>query len=262
LELAPTLSPLLEPAQPAEVQVAALGTLASFRDVAVGQLLVTRWSSLSPKLRSQAADVLFSRGEWVPLLLDAVTSGAIPPGDVEASRWKILSGHRDPEIRAKAGQLAAKLQVGRRAEVLEAYKGVAEMAGDATRGKEVFKKICAACHQVQGVGHATGPNLAAMKNRGPDSILVNVFDPNREVNPQYLNYTLVTTDGRTLTGMITSETATSVTLKRAENAGDTVLRIDIDLLRSSGMSLMPEGLEKQIDRQAMADLLTYLKEIE
>jgi len=77
-----------------------------------------------------------------------------------------------------------------------------------------------------------------------------------------LNYTLVTTDGRTLTGMITSETATSVTLKRAENAGDTVLRIDIDLLRSSGMSLMPEGLEKQIDRQAMADLLTYLKEIE
>ena len=136
------------------------------------------------------------------------------------------------------------------------------MLGDATRGKELFKKICAACHQIQGVGHATGPNLAAMKNRGPDVILVNVFDPNREVNPQYLNYTLVTTDGRTLTGMITSETATSVTLKRADNAGDTVLRIDIDQLRSSGMSLMPEGMEKQIDRQAMADLLTYLKGID
>jgi putative heme-binding domain-containing protein len=101
-----------------------------------------------------------------------------------------------------------------------------------------------------------------MKARGPEAIVLNVFDPNREVNPQYLNYNVVTADGRTLSGMIAAESATSVTLRRAENASDTVLRIDIDVLKSTGMSLMPEGLEKQLDKQAMADLLAYLREVE
>ena len=62
-----------------------------------------------------------------------------------------------------------------------------------------------------------------------------------------------------LTGLIAAETATSITLRRADNATDTVLRIDIEQLKSTGMSLMPEGLEKQIDQQSMADLLEFLK---
>ena len=61
-----------------------------------------------------------------------------------------------------------------------------------------------------------------------------------------------------MTGMIASETANSVTLKRAEDATDTVERSEIEQLRSSGLSIMPEGLEKQIDPAAMADLLAYL----
>ena len=101
-----------------------------------------------------------------------------------------------------------------------------------------------------------------MKNRGPEAILVNVLDPNREVNPQYLNYLLLTTDGRSLSGILTGETATSVTLKKQENATETVLRIDIESLKSTGQSLMPVGMEKQIDRQGMADLLEYLKTVE
>jgi putative heme-binding domain-containing protein len=58
--------------------------------------------------------------------------------------------------------------------------------------------------------------------------------------------------------MIAGETATSVTLKRQENATDTILRADIEQLKSTGQSIMPEGLEKQLDRQAMADLIAYL----
>ena len=88
------------------------------------------------------------------------------------------------------------------------------------------------------------------------------MNPNQEVNPQFLNYTVITADGRTLTGIIAEETATSITLKRAENASDAILRIDIDAIRSTGMSLMPEGMEKQIDVQAMADLLEYLRSVD
>jgi putative heme-binding domain-containing protein len=91
--------------------------------------------------------------------------------------------------------------------------------------------------------------------------LVNVLDPNREVNPQYVNYVLVTEDGRSMTGMVASETANSVTLKRAEDVTDTVERSEIEQLRATGLSIMPEGLEKQIDQAQMADLMAYLLQI-
>ncbi len=135
------------------------------------------------------------------------------------------------------------------------------LEGDADRGKLPFKKVCAACHKVEGVGHEIGPNLATIKNRGAEALLVNMLDPSREVNPQFVNYVLLTDDGRQMTGMIAAETATSVTLKRGEDAGDTVLRINIDQLASTGLSLMPEGVEKQLTRQEMADLIAYLLQI-
>ena len=88
--------------------------------------------------------------------------------------------------------------------------------------------------------------------------MLNVLDPNREVNPLYVNYIAQLADGRSLTGMIADETATSVTLRRGENASDTVSRADLEELVSTGQSIMPEGLEKQLDHQAMADLLAFL----
>ena len=97
-----------------------------------------------------------------------------------------------------------------------------------------------------------------MKNRGAEAILLNVLDPNREVTPQYVDYVVETTDGRTLDGMLAAETATSVTLKRAEDVTDTVLRSNIKRMRGGQVSIMPEGLEQQLDVQAMADLITYV----
>ena len=88
-----------------------------------------------------------------------------------------------------------------------------------------------------------------------------MLDPNREVNPQYINYVLLTNDGRSMTGIVAAETATSVTLRRAEEVTDTVPREQIEQLRASGLSIMPEGLEKEIDAQAMADLLAYLSQV-
>jgi putative heme-binding domain-containing protein len=146
--------------------------------------------------------------------------------------------------------------------LLRRYQAALTMQGDAVRGKAVFKKTCAACHLAEGQGHAIGPNLAAMKNRGPEAILANVLIPNAEVNPQYVTYAVQTKDGRTLSGVVAEESAAGITLLRAENARDSILRIDIEEMRSTGLSLMPEGVEKDIDLQGMADLLEYLKTLE
>ena len=139
-----------------------------------------------------------------------------------------------------------------------------EAAGRETVAEPAYvgRRVCAGCHQAAGHGHQIGPSLAAMKTRGPETILVNVLDPNREVNPQYLNYVVLTDDGRTLSGMIMSENATSVTLGRADAATDTVQRTDIQQLKSTGLSIMPEGLEESVDPQALADIIEYLMKVQ
>ena len=255
------VAPLLQQQQPQPLQLAAIAALDHFDNPQVASLLIDAWSGFSPKLRSQAAEALFSRPERLPRVLDALEHGELALADVGIARLKLLANSSDAEIARRARQLLEKANVGRRRDVVEAYRPALKMAGDPQRGRQVFRKVCAACHKLEGFGHEIGPNLATIQNRGAEAILVNVLDPNREVNPQYINYALVTTDGRTLTGMIAAETATSITLKRAEDQSDTVLRIDIDELQSTGLSLMPEGLEKEIDPQALADLIAYLTSI-
>ena len=117
-------------------------------------------------------------------------------------------------------------------------------------------------NKLDGFGTEIGPNLTAIKTRGPDAVLTNVLDPSREVNPLFVNYVAVTTDGRTITGLISAESAASITLKRAEGVTDTVLRVDLEELESTGLSIMPEGLEKQLDKQTLADVIAYLMQVQ
>jgi putative membrane-bound dehydrogenase-like protein len=252
------LAEMLESQQPQELQLAAVEVLGRFSDDTVGPILLSAWPGMSPRVRSIAAEALFSRPVWIAELLAAVEAGDIAASEFDPARLKQLSEHSDTKIRGRAKRLSAKLQVGSRQDVLTAYQSALSLTGDLERGRAAFRKTCAACHRLEATGHEIGPNLAAIKNRGADAILLNVLDPNREVNPQFVNYLVQTDDGRTLSGMIASETAASITLKRAENASDTVLRSEIEQLQSTGQSIMPEGMEKQIDPQTMADLIAYL----
>lgn len=264
LELAPAatvrdfLSSLLAAQQPPAVRSAALKALASFDDPEVGGAIIAAWPALGPTLRAAATEAVLSRRAWTLALLGALETEAIPLSDIDPNRLRMLAHNRDPEVRRRGALVADRLKLARRHDVVEAYQPALSMRGDPARGKQHFQKQCAVCHKLEGTGYEIGPNLAALQNRGAEAILVNVLDPNREVNPQYVNYTVVTTDGRTLSGLIAAETANSITLKRQEGATDTVLRNDIEELHSSGLSIMPEGLEKQLDAQAVADLIAYI----
>lgn len=251
----------LKARQPAPVQAAALETLGRLNRPEVPGLVLAAWPGLSPQLRATAAETLFAQPAGITAFLDAVEQNKIGRGDVDPARLQLLQSHSDATIRARAAKVLGATKLPRRQEVVAAYQKALQLSGDPARGKALFKKECSACHRLEGVGNEVGAELSAVRNRGSESILLNVLDPNREVLPQFLTYVLVTDTGRTLTGMITAESATSVTLRRPDGTSETVLRINIDELRSTGMSFMPEGLEKQIDLQAMADLLAYLNSI-
>ncbi len=254
----PVLSDLISSRQPQDVQSAAASALARFSDPAIAQTLLSAWPNMSPRLRAEATEAIFSRQQWLQALVDAAEKGTLSLADLDPARLRVLESHPNATLRSRALPLLAKVKLGRRQDVVEAYRGALTARGDLSRGRQTFQKICAACHRLDGVGHEIGPSLASFRNRGAEAILVNVLDPNREVNPQYVNYVLITHDGRSMTGMIAAETANSVTLKRAEDVTDTVERPEIEQLRSSSLSIMPEGLEKQIDPAAMADLLAYV----
>jgi putative heme-binding domain-containing protein len=136
---------------------------------------------------------------------------------------------------------------------------VLTLQGDAKRGAQVFARTCATCHQFSGVGHQVGPELASVGDNSPEGLLIAVLDPNRAVEARYINYVAQTKNGQTITGILSSETGNSITLLGPDAKQQVILRTDLDELVSSNKSLMPEGLEKDLKPQDLADLIAHIR---
>ena len=252
------LALLLEPQQYNPIQNASIQTLAQYKDVGIPELFIERWSKLTPALRSKAVETILSRSSWSTTFLDAIEEGQIGRGDLDPARVELLKQHPDKILANRVRKLFVNTSLPRRKEIVQQYESIFKLDSDAVKGKVIFKKVCSACHRLEGVGTAVGADLKAIRDRGKASVLLNILDPNREVKPQYMSYSLVTENGRVLSGMIANESVNSLTMRKPDGTEATVLRIDIEELRSSGLSFMPEGLEKQIDKQTMANLIAYL----
>jgi putative heme-binding domain-containing protein len=111
---------------------------------------------------------------------------------------------------------------------------------------------------LQDAGFVVGPDLAALANKSTEYLLTSILDPSRQVDSRYIEYLATTKAGRSLTGILASETATSITLKGQEGKEHVLLRADLDELQSTGKSLMPEGLEKDLSKQDLADVMAYV----
>jgi putative heme-binding domain-containing protein len=146
-----------------------------------------------------------------------------------------------------------------RQKIVDEYRPALDLKADAARGKMVFKKTCTVCHRLENEGVEVGPDLlSALKTKTREGLVIDILDPSREVDPRYINYLVTTKDGRILTGMIAVESPSSITLRRAEKAEDTVLRNQIDEIQATAKSLMPDELEKQLSKQDLADVIAYL----
>jgi len=252
------LAGLLDQRVPQPIQEAAARALMQYQALEVAKRILDVWPSLSPRLRLAASDVILSRTAWIEVMLERAGQGGFALNDLDPARLATLRNHKDPKIKQSIATLLNSSGTGNRKDILERYQSSLKLPGDSLRGKQVFAKSCSACHRLDGVGYELAPNIAAYKFRGPDAILQNVIEPNREVNPQYVNYTILTNDERIVTGMISNESEASVTLLRGENISEVVARAEIEEMKSSKLSLMPEGLESQIDLQGMSDLIAYI----
>jgi putative membrane-bound dehydrogenase-like protein len=226
----------------------------------------------NPEDRWMQAAVLCSIGDEAADFAEAINQDSLLKGDSTvtllkqladqaATRKRVRESGKDSIARveiAKTATVRSIDQAEKRQRVIMNYQNVLKLVGNIEQGREHFRKQCSSCHRVEDIGNEIGPNLAAIKARGAETVLTAVLDPNREVNPQYLNYIVATTDDRVLSGMIIDEGSTSMTLRNSKNVIETVLRVDIDEIKNTGLSIMPEGFEESLDSQAMADLLSFL----
>jgi putative membrane-bound dehydrogenase-like protein len=254
----PALVSLFDAKQPTELQLAAVRSLASFPDAEVATTLLGQWKAYTPAVRSEIVEQLLSRPERNMPLVDAIAAGVVSSTLINPQARVRLWNNRNQEIQAKARKVFAGDMPSPRKDVIAQYQAALSLKGERLKGKAVFERECVACHRLDEKGNDIGPSLTTIRHRTPDDVMMHILDPNREVAQGFVQYVVSTDDGRSLTGIIAEETATSITLKRAENVTESILRKNIEEISNTGISLMPEGLEKKIQLQEMADLLMYL----
>jgi len=253
----------LAPRQPLAVQIAAAQALAETRSAKLPDLLLPRMREFEPSVSAAAVQTLLSRVEWAKALLQAIgqnnRAAGITPALIEPGDRAPLLKHHDTEIAKLARAIFDRSTSSSRTQVIADYLAAPRSKGDTSRGATVFDRECKTCHKVGERGFALGPDLTGSPSGDATALLANILDPNANVLPNYVQYLVIDQNGRTYSGIITSETATSLTLRRGEGVQDTILRAQIAEMKSTGLSLMPEGFEKRISRPEMADLVAFLQ---
>ena len=252
------LRELLSIQHPPTLQSTAVTALVGTARPEIALLLLEKFPTLTPSVQAEIIDQLLQRTIWIPDVLDAVAAGTVPARLIAPNLRTAYMKSSSPAIQQRASQLFANDVPSSRSEVLAKYQVVLTLDGNAQRGSEVFHKQCQSCHRFKDLGFDVGPNLATIQNRTAGQLLVNILDPSREVSPDFLEYIVVSMDGRVVSGVIAAENANSITLRQTAGVETTMQRSDIEELRSSGKSLMPEGIEAAITPQEMADLISYL----
>jgi putative heme-binding domain-containing protein len=242
---------------PPEVRIAVLAPLLRSDPQWMRSYLEEHLTGMSLRLRHAALAACGSRPEDAIWLLDRIADGAIPKTIIDPEMAKRLRQHPNSEVASRAESLLRSDPD--RAKVLAEYAAASESLGDPVVGRKLFAEHCSACHHIDGVGTNVGPDISDTRTKTAEALLVSILDPNAAIDSSFVQFQILTQDGRILDGLLIDETADAVTLQQKGGQRVMVPREDIDRMQAPGVSLMPEGFERTLDLQAMSHLLSYLK---
>jgi len=257
----PALVTCLEKSAPDAVQTAAITALGQISGKEATDAIIGHWPDLQRKARTAAFAVMLARTDRATALLRAIEAKKIATTELTASDVQSLFKHKDHDVAALADKVLAELKPPSRESVIAKLRPALATKGDVARGQTVFTQRCMACHRANNVGVDVAPPLVTVKTKGREGIFLAILDPNKEVAPQYIAYTVNTKDGQTLAGIITNDNANSMTLKMMGGVEVNVPRSNIKGSSAAGLSLMPEGIEAGMSVQDMADLLDFIESL-
>ncbi len=251
------LMQLLSPRSNLEIQSAAVDSLASLE---CAQELISLIPNCGPTIQNEIQTRLLSRPSWTMALLKGVKNGIIQPGHLNPATSQALLTHRRTDIQSLATELiGAPSTSSERQSIVEKYVKAFSHKGASDQGRTIFKQHCASCHQHRGVGQNIAPNLSALEGKNDEYLIRSILDPNAAMEWKYKSYLVLTVDGRTSRGMVLEESATSLIMASADGQQEVILLSDIEEMKNSSLSFMPEGFEKAITPGQMVDLLAFIK---
>lgn len=256
------LGTLITPSEPSDIQIAAVRALGrSATPEAIRDLIAKeRWNSYTPSVRDAVVAETFPKPELVNILFDAISNKDIPAWSISPMhRDKFINHYNDDAVHKRAIELFRGLRSNDRMKIYEDWKAVASLTGNSKNGHKIFTKTCTPCHMFEGEGHIVGPDLTGIRNQPKATLLLHIIIPEYEIMPTYTLYNVDTKDGESYSGLLSSDSSSSITLRGAAAVEQKIPRANIASMSSSRLSLMPDELEKTMSRQDMADLLAFLK---
>jgi len=254
------LEKLLVPQEQPSVQLAVLRTLRSMPSNSVAQYLIQQWPLLTTEIREAAIDVFMTNIQRKALLIDALEKGKILTSSISFGRSVNLMQLKDADLKKRARKLFTKNEEQAK-KINTEYQSALELKGNILNGQQVYMQNCAICHSVRGkMGVPFGPDLGTIHNWKKEDIMANILDPGLSISAGYELWEVELNKGETLQGIIASETPTAITLKNNGKLDRTISRQDIKSLRSLSISAMTPGLNKNINKQQMADILAFLRQ--
>ena len=239
-----------------------LTALSRSRDPAVAPAVLTAYPTLADDLKPQAIELLTHQAAWSKQLLRQIGDKQIPTTALNINQVRTMLALGDDEVKAAVTKLWGSVREARDPArerlVTDMRVMLSRTRGDANRGIAVFDTLCGQCHKIHGQGQEVGPDITSNGRASYDQLLSNVFDPSLVIGEAYQARTLRTIDGRVITGLLAEEGADRVALKVQGGKYETVPRDEIAALKVSELSLMPEGIEKQLSSQEIADLFAFI----
>ena len=238
-----------------------IAALANFNHPRVGEMVLSEYPKMEPDLQPKAIELLTQRVVWAKPLLTEIARKKIAANALNVNQVKKLLALKDKELTKQVTAVWGSLREDRSPEREKWSARCAIFSGRRRAipgGMAVFKNLCGQCHKMHGEGQEVGPDITANGRSDFDQLLSNVFDPSLVIGAGYLATTVATKKGQVITGLVVEDNAQRVVLKLQGGKLETIARGDIDEMAASKVSLMPEGLEKQLKPQEIADLFAFL----
>jgi putative membrane-bound dehydrogenase-like protein len=250
----------LLPKNPPEATAAAAEVVSRSGDLKLFQSAFDSWHKYLVSTRRRLLAGAIRSPLLASNLVEAVERGNVSVAELDANLRQNLLQTKNSDVKQRLENLfGSEISTDRNA-IVEKFSPALKMSGYRKRGAVLFAKVCLQCHAFEGRGQKVGPDLSGISSKPKETLLVDILDPNRSVPSDYVSYTIETTNNEALNGLIVSENASAIVLRRPNLADVNISRDEIKEAKASGKSLMPDGLESGLSIQEMVDLLEFLRQ--
>lgn len=258
-ELAPVLQLLVKEES---LRGPAIRALAGYDDAKTPSVLLENWKSFKSEEVRDALNTFAARPSYANALLDAVAAKKVQPSEITADIIRAMRNLSDKSVTEKIGTVwgAVRDTPADRAQAIATWKKKlsAKGADDLMLGRAIFAKTCQQCHTMYGVGGKVGPDITGSNRANLDYLLENVFDPHAVIPKDYAQTVLTLTNGRTVTGIVKGDNGNAYSVQ-TPNELLIISKGDVDEMKASSLSLMPDDQIKPFSDREVRALFAYLR---